>query len=129
MYTISGRSRIYEGSSKRRTVYTKQSKENESYGQKENKPDSQSRVDSCIVHYDDTYKPFSCSEGEYCHLEYGKCNDTYDSDSFSGTCREIISRCTRELRPVCGCNDRTYANKCVALSKGTSIKYAGPCAG
>lgn len=131
VYISSGKSRVYtKGRNKRRTVYyTKQSKEDETYREKEDGPGIQHQVDACTVYIDGTYKPFSCDEGEYCHLEYGECNDDLNSDTFYGMCREIISRCTREFKPVCGCDGRTYANQCVALSKGVSVKHVRPCMG
>lgn len=69
----------------------------------------------------------ACGEDAFCLLEDGKCNALNGNGSLFGTCRQINHKCTRELRWVCGCNDVTYPNRCVALSNGVSIKRQGRC--
>lgn len=55
-----------------------------------------------------------------------------------GACQEISESCidsslikakpcTRDYRPVCGCNGQTYSNACVAESNGVKSYTSGKC--
>jgi len=57
---------------------------------------------------------------DYCIKPTGRCSD-------AGACALVPYVCTKDLRPVCGCDGRNYSNPCVAASNGVSIDYPGWC--
>ncbi len=44
-----------------------------------------------------------------------------------GVCTAVTQACTREYRPVCGCDGQTYSNACVATANRASILHEGAC--
>lgn len=63
-----------------------------------------------------------CAEGLYCAYK-SQCGAT----DAGGTCTKKPQVCTREYMPVCGCDNRTYPNKCEAAHAGASVAATGEC--
>lgn len=66
---------------------------------------------------------FACDEGLYCSMtpEMQRIADG------SGTCKKRPQMCTRDYRPVCGQDGKTYGNGCTAASAGISVAHDGEC--
>lgn len=70
-----------------------------------------------------------CDDAQFCNYEEsagGQGCDGTVSDS-AGVCQAIPAVCTRDYRPVCGCDKRSYSNACEAHSNGVSILHEGAC--
>jgi predicted secreted protein len=66
-----------------------------------------------------------CGQGEYCKYEASARCGFGDQ---SGTCEAKGSgACTAEFRPVCGCDNKTYSNACIAAGAGASVASEGAC--
>lgn len=69
---------------------------------------------------------YCLNASDYCHYEPA---DQCGAADRMGTCRARPEVCTREYRPVCGCDGQTHPNPCEANAAGTSIASEGPCEG
>jgi Kazal-type serine protease inhibitor domain len=66
----------------------------------------------------------SCPLDMYCAGEAGVCL----AAGAKGRCTSLPSNCPQVVSEVCGCNNTTYANACVAAKRGrTSVALLGPC--
>jgi hypothetical protein len=66
----------------------------------------------------------TCAPGFFCNYPIEAMCGASDQ---LGICEPIPSACTFEYRPVCGCDDVTYPNKCAAHKEGVSVASLGPC--
>lgn len=67
-----------------------------------------------------------CGAGEFCN--YDATTDCGAADQ-TGVCEAIPEACAAIYAPVCGCDGKTYGNRCEAHAKGVSVAAEGACGG
>jgi Kazal-type serine protease inhibitor-like protein len=68
----------------------------------------------------------TCSSGQFCEPLQGDC-----SIILGGNCTTppLSTSCSASFDPVCGCDDVTYDNACLAAAAGVGVSDTGPCVG
>jgi hypothetical protein len=71
----------------------------------------------------DGFVGIRCDAGLFCNHPAGQC---HWADG-QGRCVVVHAGCTREFRPVCGCNGRTYGNDCDRIRARAQLDHDGAC--
>lgn len=66
-----------------------------------------------------------CPAGQFCQLQTGVC--LTKSAYWDGICAPIPDLCPTVMDEVCGCDQNTYSNECVAHSSIENVAYEGQC--
>jgi hypothetical protein len=66
---------------------------------------------------------FACDPGLWCDWPAGKCG----AADIQGKCVEIPAVCPKNIKSVCGCDKRTYANDCERLRARVQKDHEGTC--
>ena len=61
-----------------------------------------------------------CAATDFCEFKAGACRQP-------GKCEVRPELCTQVFSPVCGCDNKTYANDCQRKAAGVSLLHTGEC--
>jgi hypothetical protein len=67
--------------------------------------------------------PISCDSGLWCQFRPDSCG----AADMQGTCAKVPEVCAQIVRPVCGCDGKTYGNDCLRRMAKVSLKAVGDC--
>jgi hypothetical protein len=70
-----------------------------------------------------TIQGLTCPAGEYCAMQEGLCL----IDDAAGVCKVLPTMCPDQIKPVCGCDGKTYTTECDAAGKGVNVLHQGAC--
>ena len=68
--------------------------------------------------------PVRCDAGLFCQHSTGLCRTNYNW----GKCVKVPSACPQQIvKPVCGCDGKTYSNNCMRQMAMVSLAHNGRC--